>query len=104
MPQKRLASFSLTSSYQNAVEMLIAISGAWSNRKVGPGTFKVPATASNPVTVSIVLPGATTGNNSLSNTFALGSEMPFSEIDLTYVWLKGSGGSSTCELECDDAS
>lgn len=104
MPQKRLASLSVTSSYQRASTLLDAISGAWSNKKLYAGSLKIPTTASNSVVVSITLPSATTGSDSLSNTFAAGSEMPFSEIDLTYVWLKGSGGNSTVEIEGDDAT
>lgn len=104
MPQKRLATLTLTSAYQRASTLVSDISGAFSNRILTSGAFKVPSSASNPVRVSITLPAATTGSDSLSNLFAAGEELPFTEVNLEYVWLKGSGGASTVEIEGDDPS
>lgn len=104
MPQKRLATVTLTSSYQNLSVLLTALGGFTITRVFTAGALKIPSTASNPVRISVVQPPATTGSDALSNLYAAGDQLPFTEMDLTYVWAKGSGGASTLEIEGDDPS
>lgn len=84
--------------------MLTALSGFSTARVLTAGVFKVPPTAANPIRLSVTLPAATTGSDDLSNLYAAGDILPFTECNLTYVWAKGVSGSSTLEIEGDDPS
>ena len=103
MPQKRLATLSPTTSYQNLGVLLTSL-GFSARLILTAGALKIPSAASFPVRISIVQQGATTGSDSLSNNFVAGDQMSFTELNCDYVWIKGNGGASTLEVEGDDAS
>lgn len=99
MSQKRLATFTLTSSYQNLSTLLG--SSAFNSRVFDTGSLRCASAAANGARVSIIESG-TTGSDSLSILLAAGEYLPFSEMDLRQVWAKGDGGASTLEFEADE--
>lgn len=98
MSQKRLATFTLTSSYQNLSTLL---GGAFNSLTFKTGSFRCASASVNSTRISIVESGST-GNDSLSILLAAGEYLPFSEMDLRQVWAKGNSGASTLEFEADE--
>lgn len=104
MAQTRNAALTVTTTYQKVGTLISAVSGAFTERSFSGGFFFTPASETNSVRISIVLDGATTGSDGLSNLLAPGKYWSFEDLDLNYVWLKSVGGTSTIEFSGTEES
>lgn len=102
MSHKRLATFSTTTSYQNLDTLMDAITGFTNGRVFKDGAFRVLATATNSVRISIVTDNQTTGSDGASALYAPGEYCPFTLLDANHVYIKSVGGTSTLEFEGDE--
>ena len=103
--QLRIATMSMTASYQNILTLLNNFSGnpLGDVQQFVDGWFRVPTTAAHSVRISIASPGATTGNDNTSNLVEVGGYLSFEYTDLALMWAKSSTSTSTLEFAASEA-